>query len=137
MSDEARAWLRYAEENLQFAQLLLQSALFNPALQHAQQAVEKFLKCVVSGWTGSSKSDGLGVTAPVFSRKTRDNRKAFLLKTMALFLIVSAVVAPQSGRGRVRVNVFHGSRKQAKHLRGAVRGLEINLLLSNPMAGCV
>jgi len=29
------------------AQLLLQSALFNPALQHAQQAVEKFLKAVL------------------------------------------------------------------------------------------
>jgi HEPN domain-containing protein len=47
MSDEARAWLRYAEENLQSAQLLLQSALFNPTLQHAQQAVEKFLKAVL------------------------------------------------------------------------------------------
>ena len=51
MSDEARAWLRYAEENLQSAQLLLQSALFNPALQHAQQAVEKFLKAVLMART--------------------------------------------------------------------------------------
>ena len=47
MSDEARTWLRYAEENLQSARLLLQSALFNPALQNAQQAVEKFLKAVL------------------------------------------------------------------------------------------
>jgi HEPN domain-containing protein len=47
MSDEARAWLCYAEENLQSAQLLLQNAFFNPALQHAQQAMAKFLKAVL------------------------------------------------------------------------------------------
>jgi HEPN domain-containing protein len=42
MSDEARTWLRYAEENLRSAQLLL-----DHGLQNAQQAVEKFLKAVL------------------------------------------------------------------------------------------
>jgi hypothetical protein len=41
MSDEAGTWLRYAEENLWSARLLLEHGLLNPCLQNAQQAVEK------------------------------------------------------------------------------------------------
>jgi uncharacterized protein (UPF0332 family) len=34
MKDEARLWLSYAEENLQAAQLLLETKLYNPCLQN-------------------------------------------------------------------------------------------------------
>ena len=47
MSDEARTWLHYAEENLRSARLLLEHGLLNPCLQNAQQAVEKSLKAVL------------------------------------------------------------------------------------------
>ena len=46
MKDQTKKWLEYADENLQSAKLLLQSELFNPCLQNAQQAVEKMLKAV-------------------------------------------------------------------------------------------
>lgn len=44
MNDEARIWLDYSRENLESAQILLTSSLFNPCLQNAQQCVEKALK---------------------------------------------------------------------------------------------
>lgn len=47
MKDETGKWLRYAEENLQSARLLLEHSLFNPCLQNAQQAVEKLLKALL------------------------------------------------------------------------------------------
>ncbi len=46
MSDEAKAWLRYARENLQVADMALQAGLLNPCLQNAQQTVEKALKAI-------------------------------------------------------------------------------------------
>lgn len=51
MNDEAAGWLKYAEENQKTAELCLHSGLFNPAVQNAQQAVEKALKslCVQLG----------------------------------------------------------------------------------------
>jgi HEPN domain-containing protein len=47
MSDDAGSWLRYAEENLRSARLLLEHGLLNPCLQHAQQEVEKALKAIL------------------------------------------------------------------------------------------
>jgi HEPN domain-containing protein len=47
MKDETRKWLEYADENLKSAKVLLDSELFNPCLQNAQQAVEKMLKAVL------------------------------------------------------------------------------------------
>lgn len=47
MNDETRLWLSYATENLQSAELLLTHQLWNPCLQNAQQAVEKFLKALL------------------------------------------------------------------------------------------
>jgi len=47
MKDETSKWLEYAGENLQSAYVLLNSGLFNPCLQNAQQAVEKMLKAVL------------------------------------------------------------------------------------------
>ncbi len=47
MNDETQQWLRYADENLRSAQLLLAHSLFNPCLQNAQQAVEKSLKAAL------------------------------------------------------------------------------------------
>ncbi|KIM11770.1 MAG: DNA-binding protein [Sulfurovum sp. FS08-3] len=44
MKDETKLWLEYADENLQSAKVLLNSMLFNPSLQNAQQASEKYLK---------------------------------------------------------------------------------------------
>jgi HEPN domain-containing protein len=46
MSDEVRAWLQYARENLQVAEMTLEAGLLNPCLQNAQQAVEKALKAI-------------------------------------------------------------------------------------------
>ena len=47
MKNETLQWLKYAEENLQSAKVLLDSKLYNPCLQNAQQAVEKMLKAVL------------------------------------------------------------------------------------------
>lgn len=47
MKDETSKWLEYAGENLESAHVLLNSGLFNPCLQNAQQAVEKMLKAVL------------------------------------------------------------------------------------------
>ena len=47
MKKDTEAWLAYAEENLESAEILLQSRLFNPCLQNVQQSVEKFLKAVL------------------------------------------------------------------------------------------
>jgi hypothetical protein len=46
MSDEARVWIRYAQDNLHVAELCLDHGLFNPSVQNAQQAVEKSLKAM-------------------------------------------------------------------------------------------
>ncbi len=46
MKDETRTWLKYANENLRSAKLLLEGTLFNPCLQNVQQAVEKCLKAL-------------------------------------------------------------------------------------------
>jgi HEPN domain-containing protein len=47
MKKDTEIWLTYAEENLRSSEVLLNSSLFNPCLQNAQQAVEKFLKAVL------------------------------------------------------------------------------------------
>jgi HEPN domain-containing protein len=47
MKDESKTWLKYAEENLQSARVLLKSELFNPCLQNAQQSIEKALKALL------------------------------------------------------------------------------------------
>jgi len=47
MKKDTELWLLYADENLQSAEVLLESGLYNPSLQNAQQAVEKFLKAVL------------------------------------------------------------------------------------------
>lgn len=47
MKKDTELWLRYAEENLRSAEVLLESGLFNPSLHNSQQAVEKFLKAIL------------------------------------------------------------------------------------------
>jgi len=47
MKDETKQWIEYADENPNSAKVLLDSKLFNPCLQNAQQAVEKMLKAVL------------------------------------------------------------------------------------------
>lgn len=47
MKDETKTWLKYANENLRSAKLLLDSSLFNPCLQNVQQAIEKWLKALI------------------------------------------------------------------------------------------
>ena len=47
MKKDTELWLLYADENLQSAKVLLESNLYNPSLQNAQQAVEKYLKAVL------------------------------------------------------------------------------------------
>ena len=47
MKDETKKWLEYGDDNLKSAKTLLNSGLFNPCLQNAQQAVEKMLKAIL------------------------------------------------------------------------------------------
>ena len=47
MKKETNTWLEYAEENLRSAKVLCESHLYNPALNNAQQAVEKALKALL------------------------------------------------------------------------------------------
>ncbi len=47
MKSETLQWLKYADENLKSARVLLDSKLYNPCLQNAQQAVEKMLKAAL------------------------------------------------------------------------------------------
>ena len=44
MKDETKQWIKYANENLQSAQILLESYLYNPSLQNSQQSIEKYIK---------------------------------------------------------------------------------------------
>jgi HEPN domain-containing protein len=46
MKDETGIWIKYAEENLNSAKVLLGSGLLNPCLQNSQQTVEKALKAL-------------------------------------------------------------------------------------------
>ena len=43
MKKETKRWLEYANENLQSAEILLDSHLYNPTLQNIQQTIEKYL----------------------------------------------------------------------------------------------
>jgi HEPN domain-containing protein len=47
MKNESLAWIRYADENLQSAHILLECRLYNPCLQNVQQCIEKYLKAVL------------------------------------------------------------------------------------------
>jgi HEPN domain-containing protein len=47
MSDEIQLWWQYAEDNKRSAEVLLSQSLFNPCIQNAQQAVEKYLKALL------------------------------------------------------------------------------------------
>lgn len=47
MKDETRAWLSYADENLDVARLSLEHGHLNASLQNVQQAIEKYLKAVI------------------------------------------------------------------------------------------
>lgn len=48
MKEQTKTWLKYADENLRSAKVLLESDLYNPCLQNVQQAVEKMLKAILS-----------------------------------------------------------------------------------------
>ena len=48
MKEQTKTWLEYADENLRSAKVPLESNLFNPCLQNAQQAIEKMLKAVLA-----------------------------------------------------------------------------------------
>jgi HEPN domain-containing protein len=47
MNDEIRLWWQYAEENKKSAEVLLAQSLYNPCIQNAQQAAEKYLKTLL------------------------------------------------------------------------------------------
>lgn len=47
MKDDTKVWLKYSEENLKSAKILLESNFFNLCLQNAQQSVEKALKAIL------------------------------------------------------------------------------------------
>jgi HEPN domain-containing protein len=48
MKDETKIWMKYADENLQSAKILIENRLLNPCLQNIQQAVEKSLKTLIA-----------------------------------------------------------------------------------------
>lgn len=43
MKDETKQWLNYASENFESSKILLNSHLYNPSLQNAQQSIEKYI----------------------------------------------------------------------------------------------
>ncbi len=47
MKEETKSWIKYANENLDSAKVLLESELYNPCLQNVQQCVEKSLKALL------------------------------------------------------------------------------------------
>lgn len=47
MKKETELWIKYAEENLKSAIVLMENSLFNPCLQNIQQSVEKYLKALL------------------------------------------------------------------------------------------
>lgn len=73
MKDETKKWLGYAEENLRSAKVLLDSELFNPCLQNAQQAVEKMLKAVlVESATKLKKTHSINELVIILAKKGLD-----------------------------------------------------------------
>lgn len=48
MKEETKIWLNYATENLKSSEILLESKLYNPSLQNAQQTVEKAFKALLN-----------------------------------------------------------------------------------------
>ena len=48
MKEETKIWLNYAKENLKSSEILLESKLYNPSLQNAQQTVEKAFKALLN-----------------------------------------------------------------------------------------
>jgi HEPN domain-containing protein len=46
LKEETNLWLKYSEENLEAAEVLLTHHLYNPALHNVQQSVEKSLKAL-------------------------------------------------------------------------------------------
>jgi len=44
MQKETESWLKYSEENLEAAKVLLESELYNPCLHNIQRSIEKSLK---------------------------------------------------------------------------------------------
>lgn len=62
MNAEIDRWLAYARENLLSARLLAENGLYNPALQNAQQTVEKALKALLLAKTGTfPRTHGIGL----------------------------------------------------------------------------
>ena len=47
MKKDTEIWLQYAQENIQSAEILMESGIYNPSLQNAQQVIEKLLKAVL------------------------------------------------------------------------------------------
>jgi len=46
MTKETKLWLTYSHENIEAAEVLLESMLYNPCLQNIQQSIEKSLKSI-------------------------------------------------------------------------------------------
>jgi len=47
MKEETDYWLKYANENIEAANLLLENNIYNVCLQNLQQAIEKLLKAIL------------------------------------------------------------------------------------------
>ena len=47
MKNDTDTWMKFAHENLKSTKILIDNDLFNPALQNAQQVIEKSLKALI------------------------------------------------------------------------------------------
>ena len=73
MKEGTKKWLEYADENLRSAKVLLDSKLFNPCLQNAQQAVEKMLKAaLVESATKLKKTHSINELVSILAEKGLD-----------------------------------------------------------------
>jgi HEPN domain-containing protein len=55
MKGETAIWVKYAEENLKSARLLLEAGYLNTCLQNIQQSIEKYIKALIVEKSGTLK----------------------------------------------------------------------------------
>ncbi len=98
MKDETKLWLRYADENLESAKILLQSHLYNPSLQNSQQAIEKYLKaCFIEKGIKLQKTH----TVSILVEKLREIGFHFIIDDDDIDLIDSIYLASKYPFGSV------------------------------------
>ena len=71
MKDETLLWIKYADENLASAKVLLTSSLYNPSLQNSQQAIEKYIKaCFIENGLKLQKTHNISSLVEILKQNT-------------------------------------------------------------------